>query len=93
MILVPMLTVLLILISVSILSILITVSIWSYANKENPKSIEISKAIKSIAIDFKKILDGFKLLAKLALEVAQPLLSSQVVDVSSEDLSEEMDPK
>ena len=88
-----MLTVLLILISVSILSILITVSIWSYVNKENPKSIEIGKAIKSIAIDFKKILDGFKLLAKLVLEVAQPLLISEVVDVSSEDLSEEMEPK
>ena len=88
-----MLTVLLILISVSILSILITVSIWSYVNKENPKSIEISKVIKSIAIDLKKILDGFKLLAKLVLEVAQPLLISEVVDVSSEDLSEEMDSK
>ena len=88
-----MLTVLFILISVSILSISITVVIWLYFNKENPKSIEVFKILRAMSEDLGKIGKGLKLLVKVTSEVAKPILNSEVVDVKSEDLSDDVKAK
>jgi len=88
-----MLTVLFILILVSTLSIFITVVIWLYFNKENPKSIEMFMIARSMSEDLGKIGKGLKLLVKVTSEVAKPILNSEVVDVKSEDLSDDVKAK
>ena len=48
---------------------------------------------RSMSEDLGKIGKGLKLLIKVTSEVAKPILSSEVVDVKSEDLSDDVKAK
>ena len=85
--------VLFVLLSVTILTIIITVGIWLYFNKEKPKALDVLRIIKAISDDLSKIGKGLRLLAELVSEIAQPILSSEVVDISSEELIEDVEDK
>jgi len=88
-----MVMVLFVLLSVTILTIIITVGIWLYFNKEKPKALDVLRIIKAISDDLSKIGKGLRLLAELVSEIAQPILSSEVVDISSEELIEDVEDK
>ncbi len=68
------------------LALAVMTGIWAFMNQENEKVIEIKKVFEDISSDASKLKNDLKLLRKLASEIVQPLLNSNVVDIESRAL-------
>ena len=84
-----MLIILLILGVSSTLTLIITLIIWSLFNKKNKKVIEINSLIDEIWIDISKIKNDVGALYGLVLEISQSIFRVQVIDINSQEITEE----
>ncbi|WP_320668158.1 hypothetical protein [Prochlorococcus sp. MIT 1307] len=79
------------LLCITIATVVITVVVWLGFNRESEIAMDISKVIEDISADMSKTYKDLRGLIALVLEIAQPLLNSQVVDVKSEELTDDVE--
>ena len=75
------------------LTVVITLGVWYWINKENTKAVAIKELLLNIWNDTSKLFKDLKGLITLFSEVVQPLLGPRAIDVESEDVKDETQPK